>query len=180
LGWSRDDRDSALAPNSGRYQRFNSELGMIGDARYTRNNYQYQQYVPITKKFTFAFNGEIGLGKGLGGRPFPVFKNFYGGGLGSVRGFDQGTLARTTSRAPSSVAPRRWFSMLKSPHRFLVRATTAPFVCSASPMSVTFLVKMKNHLQPAPHLGGRGSELGIPHGASAFCHCQPGTQVPWR
>lgn len=92
LGWSRDDRDSALAPNSGRYQRFNSELGLIGDARYTRNNYQYQQYIPITKKFTFAFNGEIGLGKGLGGRPFPVFKNFYGGGLGSVRGFDQGTL----------------------------------------------------------------------------------------
>ncbi|MDD0814129.1 outer membrane protein assembly factor BamA [Curvibacter sp. HBC28] len=92
LGWSRDDRDSALAPNSGRYQRFNSELGLMGDARYTRNNYQYQQYVPLNKKFTLAFNGEIGLGKGLGGRPFPVFKNFYGGGLGSVRGFDQGTL----------------------------------------------------------------------------------------
>jgi len=25
-------------------------------------------------------------------RPFPVFKNFYSGGLGSVRGFEQGTL----------------------------------------------------------------------------------------
>jgi outer membrane protein insertion porin family len=92
LGWSRDDRDSALAPNSGRYQRFNSELGLIADARYTRTNYQYQQYIPINKQFTVAFNGEFGIGHGLGGRPFPVFKNFYGGGLGSVRGFDQGTL----------------------------------------------------------------------------------------
>jgi Skp family chaperone for outer membrane proteins len=33
-----------------------------------------------------------GLRQGPAGRPFPVFKNFYSGGLGSVRGFEQGTL----------------------------------------------------------------------------------------
>ena len=64
----------------------------MGDARYVRSNYQYQQYIPLNKKFTVAFNGEIGYGKGLGGQPYPVFKNFYSGGLGSVRGFEQGTL----------------------------------------------------------------------------------------
>lgn len=92
LGWSRDSRDSALAPNSGRYQRFNADWSVAGDARYIRGNYQFQQYVPLTKSFTFAFNGELGWGKGLNGRPFPLFKNFYSGGLGSVRGFDQGSL----------------------------------------------------------------------------------------
>ena len=92
LGWSRDSRDSTLAPNSGRYQRFNTELALIGDAKYVRSNYQFQQYVPLNKQFTLAFNGEIGLGKGLSNQPFPIFKNFYGGGLGSVRGFEQGTL----------------------------------------------------------------------------------------
>ncbi|WP_198971590.1 outer membrane protein assembly factor BamA [Xylophilus sp. ASV27] len=92
IGWSRDSRDSALVPNRGRYQRFNSELGVAGDARYVRGNYQFQQYVPLNKKFTLSFNTELGAGKGLGGRPFPIFKNFYSGGLGSVRGFDQGTL----------------------------------------------------------------------------------------
>ncbi|MCZ2103667.1 MAG: outer membrane protein assembly factor BamA [Burkholderiales bacterium] len=92
IGWSRDDRDSALAPNSGRYQRLSAEVSVAGDARYAKAGYQYQQYVPLTKQFTLAFNGEIGYGKGLGGRPFPVFKNYYSGGLGSVRGFDQGTL----------------------------------------------------------------------------------------
>ena len=92
LGWSRDDRDSALAPNSGRYQRLNSEWSVAGDARYVRGNYQIQQYVPLNKQFTMAFNGELALGTGLNGRPFPVFKNYYSGGLGSVRGFDQGTL----------------------------------------------------------------------------------------
>jgi outer membrane protein insertion porin family len=92
IGWSRDDRDSTLAPTSGRFQRFSSELGLIGDANYVKANYQYQQFIPLSKLYTFAFNSEFGLGKGLGGDPYPVFKNFYGGGLGSVRGFDQGTL----------------------------------------------------------------------------------------
>ncbi|RYF01972.1 MAG: outer membrane protein assembly factor BamA [Comamonadaceae bacterium] len=92
IGWSRDDRDSALAPNSGRYQRLNSEWSVAGDARYVRANYQYQHYVPINKQFTAAFNSELGWGVGMNGRPFPVFKNYYSGGLGSVRGFEQGTL----------------------------------------------------------------------------------------
>ncbi|MGP1517259.1 MAG: outer membrane protein assembly factor BamA [Ottowia sp.] len=92
LGWSRDTRDSALAPNEGRYQRLMGELGLMGDARYVKANYQYQQYVPLSKQYTLAFNGELGLGKGLSGQPFPVFKNFYSGGLGSVRGFEQATL----------------------------------------------------------------------------------------
>ncbi|MFD1709590.1 outer membrane protein assembly factor BamA [Ottowia sp. GY511] len=92
LGWSRDSRDSALAPTSGRYQRVLGELGLLGDARYVKANYQYQQYIPLSKQYTLAFNGEAGWGKGLGGRPFPVFKNFYSGGLGSVRGYEQSTL----------------------------------------------------------------------------------------
>jgi outer membrane protein insertion porin family len=92
IGWSRDSRDSAIAPTSGRYQRVAGELGLIGDARYVRGNFQAQQFIPLSKQFTLAFNGELGWGKGLSGRPYPVFKNFYSGGLGSVRGFDQGTL----------------------------------------------------------------------------------------
>lgn len=92
IGWLRDSRDSSLAPNSGRYQRFNSEWSVAGDARYLKANYQLQQYIPVGKRHTIALNGEVGWGKGFGGRPFPVFKNFYAGGLGSVRGFDQGTL----------------------------------------------------------------------------------------
>ena len=28
----------------------------------------------------------------MGGKPFPIFKNFFGGGLGSVRVFEQGSL----------------------------------------------------------------------------------------
>ena len=92
LGWGRDSRDSALAPNSGRYQRFNAEWSPAGDMNYIKANYQFQQYLPITKAMTCAVNAELGWGKGLGGKPYPIFKNFYAGGLGSVRGFEQGSL----------------------------------------------------------------------------------------
>ena len=90
--WSRDSRDSALVPSVGRFQRVGAELALVGDARYARLNMQMQEYVPLGRGFTLALNGELGLGKGLSGRMFPVFKNFYSGGLGSVRGFEQGTL----------------------------------------------------------------------------------------
>ena len=92
VGWGRDSRDSALAPNSGRYQRLSADWSVAGDLKYIKANYQFQQYIPISKAVTFAWNTELGWGKGLGGKEFPVFKNFYAGGLGSVRGFDQGSL----------------------------------------------------------------------------------------
>ena len=92
VGWARDSRDSSLVPNNGIFQRANAEWGIAGDARYISGSYQYQQYIPLNKQFTIALNGDIGLGKGIGSRPFPLFKNYFGGGLGSVRGFEQGSL----------------------------------------------------------------------------------------
>ena len=92
IGWSRDTRDSALVPTSGRFQRVYSDIGIAGDIRFLRANYQIQQYIPLNKQFTIALNGELGYGKGLNGQPYPLFKNYYSGGLGSVRGFQQGSL----------------------------------------------------------------------------------------
>lgn len=92
VGWARDNRDSALAPSSGKYQRFAAEWSPAGDVNYVKATAQYQQYIALNKQFTLAFNGEINWGKGLGGKPFPVFKNSYSGGLGSVRGFEQSSL----------------------------------------------------------------------------------------
>lgn len=98
LGWGEDNRDSALSPTRGSLQRVNAELSPTGDARYIKLIYQYQNYSPINKQFTFAYNADIGWGMGLNGRSYPVFKNFMVGGLGSVRGFQYGTLGTPDSR----------------------------------------------------------------------------------
>lgn len=94
IGWSRDSRDSTLVPTKGTYHRINGELSLLGDTHYGKATYQYQRWIPLNRDFTFAFNGEFGYGKGLGGKDFPVFKNFYGGGQGFVRGFETGTFGR--------------------------------------------------------------------------------------
>ena len=97
VGWARDGRDSALVPTRGMLQRFNSDLSMAGDARYVRTNYQIQQYTPLTKKYTLALNADLGWGQGLSNRPYPLFKTYFVGGLGSVRGFQQSTLGPSDS-----------------------------------------------------------------------------------
>jgi len=91
-GWARDNRDSALVPTSGNFQRATAEWSAGGEVRYIRGTYQYQHYIPLSKQYTFAFNGDLALGQAMAGQDYPLFKNFYGGGLGSVRGFEAGSL----------------------------------------------------------------------------------------
>ena len=42
-------------------------------------------------------------GKGFGGRPYPLLKNVYAGGIGSVRGFDGGSLGPRDSKNGDSL-----------------------------------------------------------------------------
>ena len=111
LGWARDSRDSALVPTTGVFQRVTGEWGIAGDARYITSSYQYQQYFALSKQYTFAFNGDIGAGKGLSGLPYPLFKNFYGGGLGSVRGFEQGSLGVKDAVTNASLGGTKKFNL---------------------------------------------------------------------
>ncbi len=96
VGWGRDTRDSALTPSTGKVIRTSAEWSVAGELRYVRGTAQYQQYYPLTKKITAALNAELGIGAGTDGVEYPIFKNFYSGGLGSIRGFEQGSL--TTGR----------------------------------------------------------------------------------
>jgi outer membrane protein insertion porin family len=99
LGWASDGRDSALVPTKGRFQRVNADLSLAGDVRYVRTSYQHQYYFPLSKKYTLALNADLVWGQGLNGRKYPLFKNFYVGGLGSVRGFEQSTLGPASQTA---------------------------------------------------------------------------------
>ncbi|MFT5531848.1 MAG: outer membrane protein insertion porin family [Burkholderiaceae bacterium] len=92
IAWQRDSRDSALSPSAGRYQRANLELAPLGDLKYFRAIYQHQYFLPLFRTITLATNGELDYGRGYGGKAYPIFKNFYAGGIGSVRGFDSSSL----------------------------------------------------------------------------------------
>lgn len=104
LGWARDTRDSTLIPSTGRVMRASGEWSVGGELRYARGTLAYQQFFPFTKKVTGAFNSELSLGAATGSLSYPVFKNFYSGGLGSVRGFEQGSLTTEAQRLQGLVA----------------------------------------------------------------------------
>lgn len=98
IGWGRDTRDSALVPSTGRVLRLNGEWSAGGDLRYVRATGQVQQFFPLTKVTTLALNADLSMGVANNGQSYPVFKNYYSGGLGSVRGFEQGSLQTAAQR----------------------------------------------------------------------------------
>ncbi len=100
--WQRDNRDSALIPTKGRYRRASLELSAAGTSRYYRGTYQDQYFWPLTSSVTLAVNGEVNYGAGIGDDPYPIFKNFYAGGIGSVRGFSAGSLNVSGSRVTNT------------------------------------------------------------------------------
>ncbi len=104
VGWARDTRDSGLVPSSGRLLRVNGEWSVAGELLYARATTQLQQYFPLSKKITLALNGEMSLGAATTDKAYPLFKNYYSGGLGSVRGFEQGSLTTATQRAQGAVS----------------------------------------------------------------------------
>ncbi len=93
VGWQKDGRDSLLVTTKGVYRRAVLELSLPGStSTYVKATYQHQQFFPLDRKLTLALNGEVGLAKAYGNKELPFFKNFYAGGIGSVRGFDSNSL----------------------------------------------------------------------------------------
>ena len=86
VGYSRDNRDSAIQPNNGGVYGGGIEVAG-GDLQYYRANLGGQRFFPVSRNVTLAVNGEMGYVHGLSGKSVPFFKNFYVGGPGSVRGY---------------------------------------------------------------------------------------------
>ena len=93
LAWTRDRRDSPIMPTRGRFQIASLELTLpVGDLRYYRLGYQDQWYQPLNKDITLGLFGDFGYGDAIGSTQYPTFKNYYAGGIGSVRGFETSSL----------------------------------------------------------------------------------------
>ena len=93
IGWARDGRDSALIPSEGSLQQLSAEAGTpVGNMTFYRLFGQYQKYHSFSKGNILSFNGEVGYGQAYGSNPYPITKNYYVGGIGSVRGYAPGSL----------------------------------------------------------------------------------------
>jgi outer membrane protein insertion porin family len=101
LGWSRDTRDSSLTPTRGFLLSASGEVTLpVGNLRYARTQLVGQWFRPLTRDYTLAFGGDIARGWPIDGRNYPVFKNYYAGGIGSVRGFEGNSIGAREDGTP--------------------------------------------------------------------------------
>ena len=88
LGWSYNTLNRPQFPTSGQSHRVNAEIALPGsDVEYQKITYDAQAFLPLGKDFVLRGYGKLGYGNDL-----PFYKNFYAGGYGSVRGYDNSTL----------------------------------------------------------------------------------------
>ncbi|QDD13496.1 outer membrane protein assembly factor BamA [Candidatus Methylopumilus rimovensis] len=88
VGWTEDSRDDILFPKKGGLRRVNAEVSTPGlDIQMYKLTFQESVYKEITNDLTFMINGQAGYANSYGGKEFPFFKNFYVGGVNSLRGY---------------------------------------------------------------------------------------------
>jgi outer membrane protein insertion porin family len=92
--WSRDKRDSATWPTRGYTMGVSLDGGVPGgNVQFYRFGHNESWFFPVSKTFTLMVSGEVGAINGYGKTStVPFFDNYYVGGIGSVRGFESGTL----------------------------------------------------------------------------------------
>lgn len=88
LGWSYNTLNRPIFPTSGMSHRVGLEIGLPGsDVDYQKMTYDAQAFKSLGAGFVLRGYGKLGYGNDL-----PFYKNFYAGGYGSVRGYDNSTL----------------------------------------------------------------------------------------
>ncbi len=94
LSWSRSTLNRGMFATRGTSQRVGLNLALPGsDMEYYKATYKGQYLRGLTRSLTLKLRTDLGLGESYGDTTqLPFFKNFYGGGFGSVRGFERNSL----------------------------------------------------------------------------------------
>ena len=92
--WGTDTRNRAIFATRGGSKRLSGVITVPGsDLEFYKISYNQKQYFPISSHTTLYLNGDFGYGDSYGdAESLPFFENYYAGGKGSVRGFNDNTL----------------------------------------------------------------------------------------
>lgn len=95
-GWGHDTRDRYFLPTRGGSQYLGTEIALPGSTvQYGKFSYTINHYWRLPLGFIGYASGLVGYGKTYGDSKdlaFPYWQNYYAGGVGDVRGFQDNTL----------------------------------------------------------------------------------------
>ena len=94
INWMKSTLNRGIFATRGSSQRLNLDLTVPGSGlEYYKFVYSAEHLRGLTKSLTLKVRADLGYGESYGDTSqLPFFKNFYGGGFGSVRGFKRNTL----------------------------------------------------------------------------------------
>ncbi len=102
LNWSRSTLNRGILATRGTSQRAGVEFTVPGaDLEFVKFSYNAQYFRPITNSLTLRLRTDLGYGIGFGNNDrLPFFKNYYGGGFNSVRGFKRNSMGPQDTPVP--------------------------------------------------------------------------------
>ena len=100
--YSMSALNRGLLPSGGRSQSLSFEMTVPGsELEYYRLNYTGQVFYPLFHPFVLRLRANLGYGEAYGGTEnFPFYKHFFGGGMGSVRGYESNSLGPRSTPSP--------------------------------------------------------------------------------
>jgi outer membrane protein insertion porin family len=104
-GWIYNGFDRSIFPTKGLHQSAGATLSIPLGKRsleYYKLHYNFTYYHPLPIHLIGQLRGAVGYGNGYGRyKMLPFFKNYYGGGMGSVRGYVGNSLGPKDSKGDS-------------------------------------------------------------------------------
>jgi outer membrane protein insertion porin family len=94
INWGKSTLNRGIFATRGASQRLGLDLALPGSGlEYYKVTYSGEYLRGLTRSLTLKVKADLGFGESYGDTTqLPFFKNFYGGGFGSVRGFKRNTL----------------------------------------------------------------------------------------
>ncbi|MBS9777951.1 MAG: outer membrane protein assembly factor BamA [Gammaproteobacteria bacterium] len=94
FNWTHDTRDKTIFSTQGSVTRFNAEIVTPGSTEtYYKLNLRNRTFFPLNDKLIASVRGDLSYGDGYGStKNIPFFRNYYAGGLTTVRGFKSNSL----------------------------------------------------------------------------------------
>jgi outer membrane protein insertion porin family len=135
FGWSFDSRNRFLFPDSGTMLGFNLNTALPGsDVEYYVARIDFTKYIRLPGAWRFKINSQFAYGDAYGDKTtaLPPFRNFFGGGPGSVRGFKESYLGPVDSnRNPNGgnmLVANQFELIIPTPEKIAASARIAMFV----------------------------------------------------
>jgi len=93
-GWSYDSRNRAIFADRGMRQQLFLSMAVPGsDVEYWTARYNFTKYFPVYGQWTLRVNTDLAYGEALNATTaLPPYKQFYGGGPESIRGYKESYL----------------------------------------------------------------------------------------